>query len=105
MVEMLVRDEIELLAVSMDAIHYHILGRFSDKQVRRRVGRAKRHAYYFLRARWQMKKVWQRLSQVNPVADRAHQVRVFRYIRDHKEQGAWVWTFRDGLYWRDHAEQ
>ena len=105
LVEMLVRDGTKLLAVSMGAIHYHILGRFSDKQVLQRVGQAKRHAYYLLRARWQMKKVWQRLSNVTPIADRPHQVRVFRYVREHKEQGAWVWTFRDGLYWRDHAEQ
>ena len=97
---MLVKDEIEPLAVSMDAIHYHILGRFADKQVRRPVGRAKRNAYYLLRDRWHMKKVWQRLSHVSPVADRAHQICVFRYIRDHQEQGAWVWTFGDGLYWQ-----
>jgi len=94
-------DEIELLAVSMDAIHYHILGRFGGKHVRRQIGRAKLHAYHLLRERWELKKLWGRLCHVKPIADRAHQVRVFGYIRNHSKHGAWVWTFRDGLYWRD----
>ena len=95
LVEMLVKDEIELLAVCVDAIHYHILGKFGD----RRVGRAKRHAYYLLRTRWQMKKVWQHLCHVSPIVDRTHQLRVFDYIRNHKNRDSWVWTFRNGLNW------
>jgi len=97
---MLAMDEIEVLALSMDAIHYHILARFNNKQVRTQVERAKLHAYHLLCAQWQMKKIWSRLSHVKPITDRAHQLRVFQYISNHKSQGAWVWTFRDGLYWR-----
>jgi len=96
---------IEVLALSMDAIHYHILARFLDKQVRPRVGRAKKHAYFQLRERWRVPKVWERLCNVTPIADRSHQVNVFRYICSHREKGAWVWTFREGLYWRDAAEE
>ena len=105
LVERLIKDEIELLAVCVDAIHYHILGRFADKQVRRHVGRAKLHAYYLLRDRWQMKKVWQRLSHVSSIAERAHQVRVFDYIHNHKNRDSWVWSFRDGIYWGDHTRE
>lgn len=100
LVEMLVQQGIEVLSVSLDAVHYHILGRFAGGEVRRAVGRAKKHAYYRLRERWEVGKVWQRLCKVTPIADRAHQVRVFGYIRDHGKEGAWTWTFRDGITWQ-----
>jgi hypothetical protein len=103
-VEMLTFQEVELLVLSMDAIHYHLLGRFRDRQVRRRVGRAKKHAWHRLRGRWRVAKVWQKLCNVTPIADRGHQANVFRYIRSHGQKGAWVWTFRQGMYWRDRAE-
>ena len=97
---MLVTRQIEVLAVSLDAIHYHILGRFRDGKVRWHVGQAKLSAYHRLRNRWQVGKVWAGLCNVTPISDRAHQLNVFNYICDHREQGAWVWTFREGLYWR-----
>jgi len=103
LVETLLARRIEVLALSMDAIHYHILGRFPDGQVRRHVGRAKLHAYHLLRERWQVGKVWQALCNVTPVSDRTHQVNVFRYIRSHADKGAWVWTFHEGVYRRPSA--
>ena len=41
LVEMLVRQDIELLTLCLDDIHFHLLGRFPDAQVRPVVGRAK----------------------------------------------------------------
>ena len=101
LVEMLVHQDIELIVLSLDAIHYHLLGRFGDGQVRQRVGRAKKHAYFRLREQWPVQKVWQRLSNVTPITDRAHQLNVFDYIQRHKDRGAWAWTYRQGLYWQD----
>ena len=101
MVETLVARGIEVLAISLDAVHYHVLGRFGDAQVRRHIGCAKAGAYHALRRRWRVGKVWERLCNVTPIADRSHQIKVFNYIREHVEQGAWVWTFREGLYWRE----
>jgi len=103
MVEKLARLGIEAIALSQDAVHYHILARFPDGQVRRPVGRAKKHAYFRLRERWGVGKVWQRLCNVTPIGGRAHQVNVFEYIRSHADVGAWVWTYREGLYWQDDA--
>jgi len=101
LVEMLIRQEVELLVLSIDAMHYHLLGRFRDGQVRRGVGRAKKHAWHRLRERRQIGKVWQKLCHVTAIADRAHQVNAFRYIRSHGRKGAWVWMFRQGVYWHD----
>ena len=105
LVEMLVSQQIEVLAVSLDSIHFHVLARFPDKQVRPPVGRAKKHAYHCLRDRGRTGKLWERKSHVTPITGRKHQVNVFRYITGHKQQGAWVWTFREGLYWLDNHGQ
>ena len=94
-VEKLTQLEIELLVVCLNEIHYHILGRFGRKQIRQQMGLAKLTAYHRLRRRWQVGKVWQRLCNVTPITSRAHQLRVFEYVRKHENGGAWVWTFRD----------
>lgn len=99
MVGFLVAKGFEVIVFSCDAIHLHLLGRFPDGQVRRPVGHAKVNAYYRLRDAGRGGKVWARSCGVKPIADRAHQVRVFNYIREHKNVGAWVWTFAEGVYW------
>jgi hypothetical protein len=101
MVEKLIERRVQVIALSQDAVHYHILARFLDGDVRRHVGAAKKHAYFQLRQKWQLGKVWQRLCNVTPIADRAHQVNVFHYIRSRVQVGAWVWSFPDGLWWHE----
>ena len=96
--------EIEVLAASVDAVHFHVLARFADGQVRPRVGRAKKHASHALTETGLPGRVWGKRSRALPIADRTHQVNVFRYIEDHAEKGAWTWTFREGLYWRKRQE-
>jgi REP element-mobilizing transposase RayT len=99
LVQWFAEHHVEILALSLDAIHYHLLARFRDKQVRPKVGCAKKHAYHVLRDRGFMGKLWQRGCNVVPITDRQHQLNVFAYISRHKQQGAWVWTFREGLSW------
>ena len=95
MVEMLTRQGIEVLALSMDAVHCHLLARFPDGRVRALVGRAKKHAAFQLHTCGHTAKVWERFSHAVPIADRAHQVSAFRYIANHAGNGAWAWTCRD----------
>ncbi len=49
LVEMILHQEVELLTLSLDDVHFHLLGRFRDRDVRPKVGRAKKHAYHKLR--------------------------------------------------------
>ena len=98
-VEMLVRLDIEVLALSVDAVHYHILARFPDGNIRLRVGRAKKHASEILTEHGLKGTVWAKRCRPLPITDRAHQLNVFDYILKHADKGAWVWTFRNGLYW------
>jgi hypothetical protein len=101
LVEMLVRQESEVLALSLTAVHFHLLARFRDAQVRPLAGRAKKHAYFQLRDAGFAGTLWGDGTSVVPVEDRAHQVNVFNYIVDHRAENAWVWTFREGVYWQN----
>ena len=97
-VEMLVHQGVELLAISLDAIHYHVLARFGAVPARQAVGRAKKHAHFTLQAS-RPGRVWAKRSRTLPVRNRKHQVNVYEYIRRHGNKGAWVWTFQEGIYW------
>jgi hypothetical protein len=101
LVDMLTEQRIELLVLSLDAIHFHLLGQFPNSQVRPMVGRAKKHAYFELHEQGFVGHLWGAGANVVPINDRKHQLNVFGYIGDHKAKGAWVWTFREGIYWRD----
>ncbi len=49
-------------------------------------------------------RLWGNGSNVVPIKDRQHQLNVFGYIARHKDKNAWVWTFREGLYWREDGD-
>ena len=103
LVEMPARQSVELLSLSLGGMHYHILARFGHLGARAAVGRAKKHAYHVLRdhGREQTGSVWAKRCRPSPVRDRRHQVNVYRYILDHAKEGAWPWSHKQGLYWRD----
>ena len=93
---MLLRQEVELLALSMDAIHFHLLARFGDHPARSIIGRAKKHATFILKKSGHEGRVWTKRARVLPVTDRTHQINVFNYIAGHGSKGGWVWQFRKG---------
>ncbi|MCX7426683.1 MAG: hypothetical protein NTW96_13790 [Planctomycetia bacterium] len=96
---MLLDQQVELLMLSLNTVHFHLLGRFSDSRVLPRVGRAKRHAHFCLRDQGHEGRLWGHGSHIVAITSRRHQLKVFHYIADHKEHGAWLWTFREGAYW------
>ncbi len=101
MVEKLAQLECEPISFSLDAIHYHILVRFSQGSARVLVGRAKLHAYHEVRSSGRDERIWAKRCRVQPIAGRDHQVRAYGYILEHRRAGAWTWSFREGLYWSE----
>lgn len=94
LVEMLLKQEVELLALSIDAVHFHLLARFGDRPARTIVGRAKKHATFTLQREGHNGRVWGKRTRILPINDRSHQVNVFNYILSHADRGAWVWNYR-----------
>ena len=104
MVERLLDLETEVLGLALDAVHYHILVRLPGSLARQLVGKAKKHAYHELVRQGHVGKVWAKRCRVEPVRDRRHQVNTYRYIAAHAGKGAWVWSFKQGLYWHPAKE-
>ena len=61
------------------------------------MGVAKRHAWFIARDRGWVGQLWAKRNHAEPIEDRRHQVNTFNSIVRHKEEGAWVWTFRDRI--------
>jgi REP element-mobilizing transposase RayT len=95
LLEMLDRQHVEAIALSVSDVHFHMLARFPSPKVKSFVGRAKKHAYFVLRDAGIADRIWEAGCHVLPIRDRQHQVNVFNYICAHQEKGAWLWTFRD----------
>jgi hypothetical protein len=96
LVEMLLRLEAQLLALSMSGQHCHLLAKMPPGPVPKQwLGRAKKHAHFIADERGWTGKLWAVGGKVIPVRDRKHQLNVFHYILRHAEEGAWVWDFRE----------
>jgi REP element-mobilizing transposase RayT len=99
--EKLRQDNIEVLIVSVDGKHIHVLARFPAHNPRHWIGRAKKHASHSVRQqglRTEKGGLFAKRCHPKPIEDRKHEVKVFGYILDHIERGARVWRF-------DHAAQ
>ena len=97
MVQKLLEDHIEVIALSVGSKHYHILARFPDARVRHWVGLAKKHSSHVLREFGLPGRIWARKCRALPIRDRSHQLNTFNYIIAHRKQSSCIWTFRDGL--------
>lgn len=92
----LMQNSIQVLIVSLDARHLHILARFPDQNPRHWIGIAKKHASHTVRQqglRTDQGGLWAKRSRAEPIADRQHQLQAFGYILDHLSRGARVWRF------------
>lgn len=99
MVEGLARQNVEALCLSMGGEHCHLLARLDYSEIRKIVGRAKLHAYHAVSAEVDRRRIWAKRSRALAITDRQHQKNVYNYILKHREDGAWVWSHREGLYW------
>jgi REP element-mobilizing transposase RayT len=99
--EKLRNDRIDVLIVSMDSKHLHVLARFPDHQPRYWIGWAKKYTTQQLKAHGLTvgldlkigKGIWAKRCHPEPIVDRAHQLNAFKYIRDHIKTGARIWRF------------
>ncbi|MDD4889767.1 MAG: hypothetical protein PHU85_07525 [Phycisphaerae bacterium] len=99
MVDLLVDAGIQLLSLCVTDAHYHLLGKFPRSRVRAIVGRAKKHSSFVLREHGIVGGSWAVRCRAVPIEDQAHHENVYRYILDHKKEGGWTWSFREGRYW------
>lgn len=82
-----------VVAIAVAGRHVHVLAKMPADEPRRWAGLAKKHVWFELRNAGWKGKLWGKRGKEIPVKDRPHQLNVFRYIKAHKDQGAWVWTW------------
>src|SRR5437879_5974509 len=80
------------VCISVGGQHIHLLAKMPYGQARHWMGLAKRHVWFELRDRGWTGKLWGKRGKELPVRGREHQLNVYRYILDHRKEGAWVWT-------------
>jgi hypothetical protein len=98
----LIRQQVELIELSVSASHVHGLMRFTPlgapdeawRSPRMIVGVAKGRVAHDLAKQKLVASggVWGKRCKVAPIADREHQVTVVNYIRRHEREGAAIWT-------------
>lgn len=89
----LIERGIDVVRVSVDGHHYHILARFRDHKPREWIGIAKSISARTLSKTGLVQEggVWAVRCRCLPITDRAHQVNVARYIEGHAKIGAAIW--------------
>ena len=87
---------IQVITLSVDRIHFHLLARFPDHNPRHHIGVAKKESSHYLKADGQGATggVWGTRTQCIPIKDRAHQVKAYEYILAHSKHGAVTWNFK-----------
>lgn len=107
---------VEVAIMAVTATHAHLLLRIEDPRIAMRglcdgnalqdgrnplirhvVGLAKKHASHEIRRAGLGVRggIWGRRGKVVPIADRKHQVNVYRYIERHAQEGAALWRPKD----------
>ena len=84
------------LVIAAGGMHVHTLVELSanSKEAKQAIGYAKLSASMSLNPQIPGR-VWARGCNVRPIRDEEHHRNTFGYIERHREEGAWVWTFRD----------
>ena len=86
----------KLLAIAVGGMHVHMLVELPEslQDAKDAIGFAKVSASMKLSDSLPGK-VWARGGNPKPIRDEEHHRNTFKYILDHRDEGAWVLTFRD----------
>ena len=84
---------VELIVLSIDRVHFHLLARFPEIDPRHYVGIAKKESSHYLKSQTDVPPggLWATKSECLPIRDRSHQLRTVRYILAHAKLGAAIW--------------
>jgi hypothetical protein len=84
---------IDLEAMAIGRIHFHLLGRFRDRNPRRWLGLAKKESSHYCKETGHTPQggLWAVRTECKPVKGLGHFHETVGYILDHEQEGAAVW--------------
>jgi hypothetical protein len=88
---------IELLALAIGGRHVHLQLKCDPGEVIATLGSVKRALWYERREAGNGERLWGKGRKIVRIRNREHQVAVLEYILSHRDEGAWVWCWRDDL--------
>lgn len=82
------------IAVAVGEKHFHVLAQCPDHKPRHWIGLAKKESSAYLKIAGHAPQggLWATKCECKPIRDRAHHIRVFKYVLKHAKQGAAVWN-------------
>jgi hypothetical protein len=90
--------KVPVAVLAVAETNFHALIRYPGDDCRLMLGRAKAHVMfrYWERATASTvrRPIWGSGSLPKPIRNEAHGHKVFKYILDHKNEGAWTWSHR-----------
>ena len=91
------KHRVQTLAIAVGAMHVHLLVELPIdlQQAKAIIGYAKLSASMRIKSSLPGR-VWARGCKPKPIRDEKHHRNTFNYILRHVNEGAWVWSFRDG---------
>ena len=98
LVDRLTQDKWQVLTCAVDHKHAHLLVKLPDAPatLKRIIGQAKQAASRAVRPDLPGR-IWATGGKYKLIADRAHHRRTYRYILHDQGDGAWAWSFREGV--------
>lgn len=93
LLEMLRTQAATVVVVGVGGQHVHVVAKLPADAAKLMIGRAKKHAWFVLRAKGHVGRAWAAGCRALPVRDRAHQLEAIKYVKKHRAKGAWVWTW------------
>jgi hypothetical protein len=90
------RRDIEVVAASIDRVHFHVLARFPGRDPRHWIGVAKKESSHYLKVEGlaPLGGLWATRFECVPVENRRHQLWVVGYILKHGKKGAATWLLK-----------
>ncbi len=91
--ESLRKRKLDVIIIAIDRVHLHILARFPGHDPRKWVGIAKKESSAYMKQEGLAPEggLWAVRTKCKPIADRAHQLNVAEYLRQHASNRAVLW--------------
>jgi hypothetical protein len=81
-----------VLTTAVSTTHIHMMVKLPDREARKWIGLAKKHAWFEMRELGWKDKLWAKRGKIQPIHNRSHHRNCFAYILRHLHEGAWVWV-------------
>jgi hypothetical protein len=86
-----------VVSLAIGGKHLHLQLKCDPRRVIAILGDVKRKLWYERNCLGNPARLWGRGRKIIPIENKPHQVATLKYVLDHRDEGAWVWSYRDPI--------